>query len=314
MLKRNLTVTFTMPGDRKIVLDDSLSIHARIKSSVWSLQSEAQIDVTNLSGRVRTELLAQFTAFNRRKAEQGTKRLDMIGVEVKAGYKSPPSASSVITTDRGTDKTSTVFNGQLAIVQPISGPPDIRTRLVAYTNQLDRASFRTGQAPQGVTLRQYAEWMSKEMELDAPLIDAPDYADQQLPNPATSQVTRLGLLKWLQSLYPMNVFIWIDGRRLVIKDWHALKTDNAIPLNQFVGIPSWNEYGVEFTTLFNADLRLSKPVNIYSELNPSVNSKESDINADAKGEYIVTSLDYNLTSRDTPFYVSAMCFPPSDPQ
>ncbi|QOV06247.1 baseplate hub protein [Burkholderia phage Maja] len=308
MRTRVLEVTFTIDGE-KVVLDQSLNLKVNIKKNCFVMQSRATIDVMNLSKTVRERLLSRFTAWKKRvlaSSPEGTVE-NPIDVEIRAGYKSPPNASSVITVDRGFDEISTVFNGQISLVDPISGPPDIATRITCQTRQMDRSTFKSRQSPTKVTLREYVQWVNKELRLgQEPEIDT-THADDVLTNPATSMVTLSSLVTVIQTAFGMvggnaqGVYAFIDDGRLIVKDANKIfNRDNIPKLTEFVSTPLWNEYGVSFTTLFDSKIKLAQGVNLTSVMNDAVN-----------GDYVVYLLEYQLTSRDAQFYVTGFGSPPA---
>ncbi|ABL96832.1 hypothetical protein BcepF1.101 [Burkholderia phage BcepF1] len=309
MRSRVLQVTFTIDGE-PITLDESLNLRVNIKKNCFVMQSRATIDITNLSKSVRERLLSRFTAWKKRVLASSPEGVveNPIDVEIKAGYRAPPNASTVATVDRGISEVSTVFKGQIALVEPIAGPPDIATRITAQTRQMDRSTFKSRQSPAKPTLKEFIQWVNTELRLDQePEIDT-THADDVLTNPACSMVTLQSLVTYLQSVYGMTggngqgIYAFIDDGRLIVKDANKIADRNDVTkLTEFVSTPLWNEYGVSFTTLFDARVKLARGVNLTSLLNDAVN-----------GDYVVYILEYQLTSRDTPFYVTGYGSPPAN--
>jgi hypothetical protein len=63
-----------------------------------------------------------------------------------------------------------------------------------------------------------------------------------------------------------------------------------------IGIPEVTEQGVKVKFLFDSVTKLGGAVRITSVLNPSAN-----------GYYVIFKLEFDLTSRDNNFYMTAQC-------
>ncbi|MCA7922115.1 hypothetical protein LGM35_06420 [Burkholderia cenocepacia] len=305
MRSRILQVTFDIDGDKTVLNDAAsdptastpLSIRARIKKNCFKMQSSCTLEIVNLSKTVREKLLSRMTAWDARMRNEGREEQRHIKVEVKAGYAAPsiPGQTSEVR-----QEPSTVFTGEAAIVELISGPPDIAVRVQCFTNQVDRSQFKTGQSPARATVAEYVRWISKQMEMPSdPIIDTIK-ANDVLTNPGQSCVTRIALLTWLQSLYGPEVYVFADNGQIIVKDANKLvDTDNITTYTEFLAIPMWNEWGVSFTTLYDPTLKLASPAQLDSKLNPAVNG----------GVFIVYILEYDLSSRGKEFSVTAFGSP-----
>ena len=58
-----------------------------------------------------------------------------------------------------------------------------------------------------------------------------------------------------------------------------------------IGVPEITQTGIRVRMLINNNMDLGTPVNVVSSVNPLAN-----------GSYVVYKLQYELASRDTPFY------------
>ncbi|WP_321875239.1 baseplate hub protein [Burkholderia cenocepacia] len=305
MRTRVLQVTFDIDGEKTVLNDAAsdptsstpLSIRARIKKNAFKMQTSCTLEIINLSKSVRERLMSRMTAWDARMRNEGREEQRKIKVEVKAGYAAPfkPGQSKDIRLE-----PSTVFTGEVGIVELISGPPDIAIRVQCFTSQIDRSSFKTGQTPNKLTVAEFVKYISKQMGLTSdPIIDTVK-ADEILINPGQSCVTRIALLTWLQRLYGPEVFAFVDNGQIIVKDaWKLVDKDNIPVYSDFLEIPMWNEYGVTFSTLFDPTLKLAGPAQLKSKLNPAVNG----------GVFIVYAVEYNLTSRGNEFNVTAFASP-----
>lgn len=280
---RILKVTFTMPDGSVTVLDQSLQLRIKINKAALTLQNRASIDVTGLTTQLRESLLSQFTLWNKRLIDTGNlTRPVWVDVKIEAGY--------VID---GVDQSSVVFIGQVASTEITSPPPDISVRISCYSRQVDKTSFITSPAPSNISFANYVAWAAKQMDLGTNFICDTSYNDVILTNPARSALTRSALLIDIQSQYRPNVAAFIDDNFLIVKDIDKIINPKVVPLvDELIGIPSWNAWGIEFTTFMNGAIKLANGVQVKSKMNPSLN-----------GQYVLMQLEYDLCSRDKPFYV-----------
>lgn len=289
MKERVLKVTFQLPSG-PVVLTQGLRMQVRISKAALAAQNKAVIEVFGMDTKMREGLLSQFTAWNKRKAEQGDITPQWIPVSIEAGYK-----------DAQGDYSSLVFKGEVALVEPSSPPPNISVRITAYTNQINKTKFVTAPAPAELTLEEYVAWAAGQMGLGTNYICDTSYNKSVITNPSRSTHIAAALVIDIQNAYRQDIAAYVDDGVLIVKDAANLINANLIAnINEFVGTPSWNEWGVEFLTMFDPGVKVGQAVNLTSVMNPSIN-----------GNYVVTELDYDLTSRDKAFYVRGSGSPPA---
>lgn len=293
MLKqRILKATFETPDGVEVVLDQSLDIRFGIRKAALALQNRATITVFGMSQSLREQLLSQFTAWNKRQVENNMREQKWINVTLEAGYVS----------DDGVEITAVVFKGQVVLVNLISAPPDIGVSIQCYSRQIDKTTFVSSPAPVNTTLLEYVTWAADQMGLGKDFECDTSYNDQAITNPSSGSIVVAALVIDIQNARRPDVAAFIDDNYLYVKDRNKLVNPSEIaPVTEFVGIPMWTEWGVEFECLFDTAIRLGHGVDLTSKLNPSIN-----------GQYVLVSLDYDLTSRDVPFYVRAQGAPPSE--
>ena len=86
MKERVIRVNFSLPsGD--VVLTEGLRLNIRVSKAALAIQNKAVIEVFGMDTKMREGLLSQFTAWNKRKAEQGDITPQWIPVSIVAGYK-----------------------------------------------------------------------------------------------------------------------------------------------------------------------------------------------------------------------------------
>lgn len=288
---RVLRATFTMEsGD--VVLDQGLQLRVRVNKKALAIQNRATIEVVGLTTQFRETLLSKFTAWNLRALNMAAIAESLVQVKIEAGY--------VVD---GTEQSSVIFKGQVALCEPTSGPPNIGVRITCFSRQVDKSNFISSNAPSSTTFYQYVQWAGKQMGFsDENIICDTSYNGVTVGNPARSMLAHQSLLIDIQDMYKPNVAAFIDDDQLIVKDRNKIINTNAITdVKSFVGIPSWTEWGVDFTTMFLIAVRVASGVNLTSTMNPSLN-----------GQYVVMEIDYSLTSRDRDFYMKISANPPSN--
>lgn len=290
MNSRILKVTLEMPNG-KVVLNQTLFLRIRINKAALALQSKATIEVAGLSTQLRESMLSQFTAWNKRKNEGAN--LDnpaWINVKVEAGFRV-----------NGKDYSSQVFIGQVVMVDLVAPPPDISIRITCYSRQIDKSNNVSSYPPGNVTFRAYVAWVAAQMNLGTNFICDTSYNDTVISNASRSSRIVGSLLIDLQSIYRPDVAAFVDDDYLIVKDRNKMINPNTIPkVSKFIGAPSWTEWGVSFVTMFDAAIRLGNGAELKSRINPSLN-----------GQYVITELEYDLCSRERPFYVKGSGSPPA---
>lgn len=289
---RILEVILKMPGG-DVKLDSSINLRVRIQKAALAIQNKATIDIIGLNGSLREQLLSQFTAWNQRQVTSGQASQKWINVEVKAGWDGLDAKDS--------QPAATIFKGQITLCDLTSAPPNIGIRLVCFTRQIDRTTFITSPAPASATFRAYVEWAAGQMGLADNFICDTSFNDVVIQNPARSMFVASALLIDIQDMYKPAVAAYVDDDRLIVKDrTKILNPSQVTTVTEFIGAPCWTEWGVNFNCLFDQSISLAGGVTLQSAMNPGVN-----------GTYVTLELDYNLTSRDVPFYVNVNASPPA---
>lgn len=288
--KRILRVRLQMPNGEKII-DQELFLRIQIQKAALALQNRCVIDIGGLSSVLREELLSQFTAWKRRKVVAGELDPDYLNVSIEAGYE-----------ENGVDNSTLVFRGQVVQCDLVSVPPDIVVRLECSTQQIDKRPFASDRAPAQTTFANYVKWAAQQMGFgDDNYRCETSFNERIINNPGRSISTVGALLIDIQSYDTPNVVAFVDDDVLIVKDrTKVINPSDIAQVTEFIGVPSWQEYGVEFATLFDSNIRLAQAVELHSKMNTSVN-----------GQYVLTTLTYDLASRDTPFYVKAYGSPPA---
>lgn len=288
MKDRLIRVTFNMP-DGPVVLAEDLMIRVRSRKTVLTLQNRAIIEIGGMAEKKREFLMSNFTAFNKRQREQGVLTdLVYISVKIEVGYRSD-----------GVESLTQVFIGQVAMAELAQEPPNMIMRITAYTRMLDNSRYQTSAAPSPITFKDYCIWAGKQMQvLDTKVNTSID--NLVIYNPGRTSFVVSALIWDIQNYNRNTVVAYIDDDILYVKDKDKILSEEQIAnVDNFIGVPTWDEYGVEFNTLFDPSIALANGVRLKSIVNPGVNDST----------YIITELNYDLSSRDNQFFVRANASP-----
>lgn len=285
---RTLKVTFSLQnGD--VILDETIEMRVRVRKMALSIQNKCSIEVSNLSRTLRETLLSQFTQWRYRNVVAGLADPNYVNVKVEAGYQSSSG-----------DATTTIFEGQVVTATPVSAPPTIGIRLDCFSRQIDKTAFVTEPAPTSGTFRSYVEWAGKQMGVAQTICDT-SYDDTVLTNQFATANRVSSLIIQIQDVFKPAVAAFVDNNTLIVRDLNKMiSAAQIIPVSEFIGTPMWTDWGVEFECLMNPAISLVNAASITSKMNPSLN-----------GTYVVYDVTYDLTSRDTPFYMKVGGMPPA---
>lgn len=298
ILKRVLRVTLNfdqLSGQSnigKVVLTEDLNLRVNIEKNVLALQNSATVEVSNLGQTLRQDMTTQFTAYQKRQSASGNAQLAWVGMQIEAGY----------IDSKGNVKTSVIFKGEVVQLDNSEAPPNISVRIRAYTRQQDKTKFVTDPAPSNSTYEQYVNWAAGQMGITANLQGLSDrLKGASVQNAAMSRYTASALLWDIQDYYKPDVAAFVDDDVLYVMDRNAvINPQEIVAIDQFVGVPGWYDWGVELKVLFNTAIKVAHAVDLTSVINPGINHK-----------YVITRLEYDLASRDTPFYIKAQAAPPA---
>lgn len=230
-------------------------------------QNECEVRISNLDNATRDFLLTETSPFNKNRRRKL--------VRVEAGRRSTG--------------TSLVFQGDITQAT-VSQPPDVTITLKALTGDYAKGNIVARATGAATPLRTIAQQVAADLGLVL-VFEATDHqiANYSFTGGAIKQVNRLG------ELGRVNAFI--DDGQLVVKNYNAPLKGNTRVLNLetgLIGIPEFTEQGVKARMLFDNQTRLGSGLLLRSVINPAVN-----------GVYTVYKLNFELASRDTPFYYTA---------
>lgn len=289
MRKRLIRISITIEG-QTFKLTEELGLRVKVNKAALSIQNRATVEVTGLTTEMREGLLSQFTAWNKRLVDSAQIQGKYARITIEAGYAS-----------QGKEDLSIIFLGDVVLVDPVSGPPDIGVRITAFSRQIDKTRWISNVAPAKMTFYNLVAWAAEQMGFGTNFVCETSYNDKEIENPARSMHIVGSLVIYIQDLYKPDVAAFIDDDVLIVKDRNKIVSRaSLVPVNKLVGTPSWNEWGMEFVTMFDPAIRLAGGIALTSKMNPGIN-----------GNYVLTSLEYDLTSRERAFYVKGAGSPPA---
>ncbi|MDR1349688.1 MAG: hypothetical protein LBJ59_02695 [Zoogloeaceae bacterium] len=232
------------------------------------LQNECALTIDNLARETRDYLLTTVSPFN---GKPGRKLLTL-----EAG--------------RESWGTFAIFSGDITNAT-ITQPPDIGMTLKARTGAASKGVLLARAHPT-TTLSAIAKGIAKDLNL-ALVFEA---ADKNIRNYSFSGAA-LQQVERLSEAGSVNAFV--DDDRLVVKNrdeplqhtTHVLSEDSGM-----IGVPEITERGVKVTLLLTPGVRLGGRLTLSSRMNPAL-----------AGDYVIYKLEFNISSRDTPFYWIAEC-------
>lgn len=253
--------------DNSLVYTGPMDIKVTGSKTVASMQNTATITITNLTKAHRDYILSNCN-------QNLAANFKVRRVRVMAGRES-----------FGAWK---VFTGDIVSAN-VSQPPDIQLTLRCVTNAVDRTQWWAFSNTGPITVEKLVQETAAIMNL-AYRID-PAVQPKTLPyftfnGPAAAMIVRLSELADLR--------VFVDDDTLVVTNWDAGLSNTIVEVNRdsgMIGIPEFTEYGVRVKTFVDRNIVLGGAIRLVSEMIPAMN-----------GDYVITRLDYDISTRDTAFY------------
>lgn len=253
--------------DGKIKTYEDLDITVSGTKYANPLQNECEVKITNISRATHDYLLTETSPFNLNRTPK-----KMI---VSAGRRSTGAA--------------VVYEGDI-VTAVGSQPPDVSVTLRSKTANFAKGKIVARNHTANTKLSSIARGVAADLGLSLDF----QATDKSIGNyshsgAALKQVDRLGTAGLVNA--------YINNGVLVVKDMNIALKNKARVLNidtGMIGIPEFTEQGIKVKMLFDNQTDLGYGLNITSIMNPAAN-----------GEYIVYKLSFELTSRDTAFYLAA---------
>ena len=246
---------------------EDLSITASGTKYANPNQGECTVTVTNLQREVRDFILTEGSPFNL------NRRQKIITVEagrVSTGY-------------------SLLYTGNI-FRSSVSQPPDQVVTIKALSGQFQKSVIVANSLPGIVPLSQIAQRVATDngLRLDFQATER-TVSDYTFTGSAIQQVIKLDQLDGINAfvdnntLYLKNDLMPLSGRIRVLT-----------PRTGLIGIPEITEQGVKITMLYDHQTDIGGALDLQSDRYPLLN-----------GRYVIYKLLFQITNRDTPFYLTA---------
>lgn len=228
---------------------------------------ECTVKIVNLAKEVRDYLSTETSPFNKKK----TPKL----LIVEAGRESYGYTE--------------VFRGDIQSVS-ITQPPDVVMEIKALTGAGSKNKLVSNGTGKQTSLKQISQIVANDL--------GASLSFEALDKSISRYAFNGAALKQIDALQSTgNVDAYLDGNTLVVKDRNVPLNGKTRILNKntgMIGIPQFTEWGVKVSMLFDNQTVVGGALDVSSELYPAVN-----------GLYAVYKLDFELATRDTPFYYHA---------
>lgn len=261
--------------DGSLIYTSPTAITVGGTKSVTSMQNSATITISNLTKEHRDYILSNCN-------QQLAANFKVRRVRVMAGRESFGSWQ--------------VYMGDIVSAN-VSQPPDVKLTLRCLTNAVDRTQWWAFSNTSGVTLDTLVQETAAIMGLSYRIDERVDKG-KVIPHftfngPAAAMIIRLSELA--------NVRVYCDDDTIVVTNWDAGLSNIIVDVNKdsgMIGIPEFTEYGVKVRTFVDRNIVLGGAIRLRSEMVPVMD-----------GDYVVTRIDYEMTTRDQAFYYDVWAHP-----
>lgn len=242
-----------------------LAITAKGTKASTDTQNTADVNIINLSKDVRNFILTETSPFNKNRTP---KKLIIEAGRVSTGV-------------------ARLFVGNITKSSPTQ-PPDIGLNMTAQTGAFKKGDVvaRNGKAKE--KLSDIAKKVSEDLEANLVF----EAQDKLIANYSFSGAT----LRQVNALAETGgVEAYLDDETLVVKErGKPLRNRVKIIDNStgMIGIPEATERGVSVRILYDLQTEMGSRIDLTSELNPALD-----------GSYTIYKIDFDLASRDVPWYL-----------
>lgn len=182
-----------------------------------------------------------------------------------------------------------VFLGDI-VGASVSQAPDVTITLRAQTNARDKTQWwafsNTGPVTLERLVQDTASILGLSYKIDSKVDKGKIIPRYTFNGVVTAMIVRISELA--------NVRCYVDDDTLVVTDWAAGLSNTIVEVNKdsgMIGIPEFTEYGIRVKTLADRNIVLGGAIRLNSFMVPVMNA-----------DYVITRLDYDLTSREQAFY------------
>lgn len=261
--QRILRISIEVSGE--MLTFEGLAMTARGSKVASQTQNSCDVEITNLSRDVRNYILTETSPFNKNKTP---KRIIIEAGRVSTG-------------------TARLFIGEIISSSPTQ-PPDIGLSLKAQTGSFQKGNLVARSGPAKEKLSVIAKGVADDIGVNLEFEATEKFiANYSFSGAALKQIGALAAAG--------KVDAFQDDETLVVKDAGKPRQNRVKIINAdtgMIGIPEATERGVKVQILFDLETELGARMDLSSELNPALD-----------GSYTMYKIDFDLASRDTPWYL-----------
>lgn len=265
--ERILKVGIEVNGELKVY--EGFELTASGTKFANQLQADCTATITNVNKDTLNFILSETSPFNQNKTPKK--------MTVDAGRTSTGS--------------SRIFTGNI-VSATVSNPPDVKMTIKALTaNYAKTDIISTTQSASSSVSR-----ISKDVASSLGIGLDFQATDKQISNYSFSGAS-LKQVGTLNDLGQINAFI--DDDKLIVKNVNQPLGRTLTVVSEatgMIGIPQLTEHGIKVTILYDGVTKLGGLIRVDSKIYTSLN-----------GEYTIYKLSYDLTNRDTAFYLTLEC-------
>lgn len=253
-------------GDIKFYED--LSIYAKGVKFTSPNQGQATVTILNINRDTREYLMRVANPFNK---SEGRKSL-------------------ILEVGRESYGTTVLYTGDIFRVSPTQ-KPDLGIVIRCITGQFNKGSVISRSAPETATLSSIASGVATDNGLGMSFeITDRNIANYNFTGSPAAQIEKLAELSQSD--------VYQDNGVLYVKPIGIPKTGATVRiLNKntgMIGVPEGTENGIKVMMLYDPVTQIGSQLDLTSEINPVLD-----------GSYCIYKLDFDISSRDTAFYLSA---------
>lgn len=246
---------------------DGLSIYAKGSKFTSTNQGNATVTILNVNRETREYLLRVANPFNKNNQRK----------------------SLILEVGRDSYGTSVLYTGDIFRVQPTQ-KPDLGVVIRCLTGYFDKNKIVSRSAPESSKLSAIAGAVADDNELALSFeVSDRNIANYNYTGSAEAQIKKLAELAIAD--------VYVDNGILYVKDTSKPKKGASTRvLNKktgMVGVPEGTENGVKVSMLFDPLTQIGSKLSLTSEINPVLD-----------GDYNIYKLDFDISSRDTQFYLT----------
>lgn len=269
---RLVKITFIDEGSTT-VFEGDFAITVKGKKTANYVQNSADVTIANISKELRDSLAFKYKPEN-----------NMGGVQDR-GF---------VFIDVGRESTGyfRLFEGNISMIT-VSDPPDITMGILVIADYSKKSDIKSKNFGLTAKASDIAKSIADDMGVDLKFLLKEDISipNQYYTGDIPGQLRILDIIPFIDVFIDNGTLYLVDSGSSVDNTFHLIAVDN-----EMIGIPTFTDVGLNVTFLVRPGIGIGSTVRVESNIYPATN-----------GDYVIVNLDFNIASRDTPFYYTAFC-------